>query len=112
MIYLEEAGYDAPEYDICGSSPVYAVLKANGISIPLCSSCLEELRQELAEYDSRIHCYQCDHFVVSSSGLSYGGSCKLAAKEEGVEITEDNAGYVFGKDFNSYNCPNAKRKTE
>ena len=107
MIEIEEPGWDAPEQDNCGSM-TYAVLKIDSISIPLCSDCLEYLEQSLNEYKSKVHCYQCRHFVCSKWGLKYGGSCKLSAKEAGQEITDP--GYdKFSKYFDQY-CDKGERE--
>lgn len=107
MIEIEEAGWDSPETDGCYNM-TFAVLKINGIVIPLCRDCLEELDKELKEFNSKIHCYQCKHFVCSSSGLHYGGSCQLEANEDGKLITSQNAGYDYSHDFN-YSCKRAER---
>ena len=111
MLYLEEPSWDTPEYDVCGNGPVMAVLKVENIVIPLCSECLENLRENLAEYDANVHCYQCKQFVRSPSGLHYGGSCKLLAKEKGIQITRNNAGYECCKGYSDY-CDKGEKETE
>ena len=107
MISIEETGWDSPEYDTCGNM-TYAVLKINGIVIPLCNDCIKELEEELKAYRSKIHCYECKYFECSTSGLKYGGSCKLQAKENGKEITKENVGYEFAHDFND-SCHRASK---
>jgi len=107
MIEIEEAGWDSPETDGCYSM-TYAVLKVNGIVIPLCEDCLRDLEEELKNYRSKIHCYECKHYVCSNSGLQYGGSCQLEANEKGKTITSQNAGYNFSHDFN-YSCSRGER---
>ena len=84
MIEIEEAGWDSPETDGC-CNMTYAVLKVNGIVIPLCEDCLKDLEEELKNYRSKIHCYECKHYICSNSGLHYGGSCQLEANENGKQ---------------------------
>ena len=111
MIYLKESDYDSPEHCICGSSPVYAVLNANNICIPLCDSCLNELREELADYDAKTHCYQCEYFVRNSDGIKYGGLCLFGVKEEHIELVKESNDFGYYVDFNHY-CKNGKKKIE
>ena len=49
-IKLEVKDYFDENYDICGNT-TKGVLIVNGIRIPLCRNCLEELKEEVNEFD-------------------------------------------------------------
>lgn len=49
-IKLETKDYFDENYDICGNT-TKAVLIVNGIRIPMCSNCLDELKDEVDNYE-------------------------------------------------------------
>ena len=93
MIEISAPSYDDESYDSCGNS-VHAILHVDKIKIPLCENCLSELRDSLKEYDSIVFCHQCKHFGMSTSGWSYGGSCK----KDNPNLDSSEYGYVNCKD--------------
>lgn len=87
------AGEDE-KYDICGNTTV-AVLIVNNIKIPLCDECVKELTHSLDEFNNTTFCRNCDNFIMSEYGLTYGGSCKKKAELDNKEISEKDAGYLY-----------------
>ena len=49
----------------------------------------DELNESLLEFNNTTFCYQCEHFIMSSDGWNYGGSCR---KDKDVSL--ENAGYI------------------
>lgn len=92
MITIRKRDWDDKEYDNCGNTAI-AVLEIDNITIPLCKECLNELNEELDEYNKTIFCHKCAEFVFNKWGWRYGGSCKKKAEQQGITITENNAGY-------------------
>ena len=60
--------YEDEEYDTCGNT-THAVLKVNGIKIPLCGNCLQELNQSLKQLNNTTFCYKCANFIMSKWGV-------------------------------------------
>lgn len=94
MAEIKPKYYEDEEYDICGNTTI-ATLSVNHIKIPLCRKCLDELLESVEKFKNTIFCHQCDHFIMSSSGWNYGGSCKKKAELDGKEITYKDAGYSY-----------------
>lgn len=46
------------QYDDCGTT-TKAILEINSISIPLCEDCIQDLRDQLAKYDTTVFCKDC-----------------------------------------------------
>lgn len=86
-----------------------AVLEINGIDIPLCLTRVQSLIDAINKFVATVFCYKCEHFIMSRSGWNYGGSCKHRAQENGVNITEKDAGYTYCVDC-MYTCPYAMEK--
>lgn len=84
MIEINPVSYEDEEYDSCGNTTI-AVLKINGIKIPICTSCLGELNESLSIFNNTIFCYKCEHFIMNKWGWKYGGSC---AKDEEIKIED------------------------
>jgi hypothetical protein len=92
MITFRKRDWDDKEYCTCGSTAA-AVLEIDSITIPLCLNCVDDLADQLNEYNNTIFCYKCSEFVFNEYGWRYGGSCKKKAGQHGVVITSKNAGY-------------------
>ena len=92
MLTLRKADWDDKEYDNCGR-PAVAVLEIDNVVIPLCFECLDNLNQDLNEYNNTIFCYKCSEFVMNRWGWRYGGSYRKEAEKQGKVITDENAGY-------------------
>lgn len=92
MLTLRKRDWEDKEYDSCGNTAV-AVLEIDSITIPVCLECLNELNEQLNDYNNTIFCYKCSEFVMSKDGWRYGGSCKKKAAAYGKTITVKNAGY-------------------
>lgn len=88
MIEIEAKGYEDEQFDGCGNT-THAVLKVNGIKIPLCDTCIEELTESLAKFNNTVFCHKCEKFIMSPYGWNYGGSCT----KDG-EIKPENVGYI------------------
>ena len=80
--------YNDEEFDSCGNLAM-AVLKIDNIKIPLCNRCINELNESLSEFNNTVFCYKCKHFIMSSSGWRYGGSCR---KDKEIKLRD--AGYI------------------
>lgn len=93
MIEVRPVDYEDEEYDSCGNT-THAVLKINGIKIPLCDKCLQELNQSLKQFNNTTFCYKCTNFIMSKWGWKYGGSCK---KDRDIELKD--VGFI-----NSVDC--------
>lgn len=94
MIEVRAVSYgEDEEYDSCGNT-TYAVLKVHGISIPMCSDCLDELSQSMKTFNDTVFCHKCRHFLMSEHGFRYGGSCINRADEAGTVLTKSLAGYL------------------
>lgn len=102
MIEFTEPNYYDPEYDSCGNTTV-AVFKINSVSIPLCSDCLEELKDEIKKYEESKFCSKCKHFGCSESGIRYGGSCLI----EDPNLPKSEYGHRYTRDRFSI-CNNGK----
>jgi len=96
--------YEDKDHDACGNTTMAVIEIGDFMTIPLCSECLESLRNSLKEYDEKVFCYRCQHFKQSESGWNYGGSC---CKDQ--EISDGDAGYINCKD-NFSTCEHAIRK--
>ena len=92
MVEIRPVNWEDEQYDSCGNT-TRAVLKIDRITIPLCSTCLEELNESLQEFNNTTFCYQCEHFIMSHSGWNYGGSCN-----KDKDIKSEEAGYIHCKD--------------
>ena len=96
-ITLTTPDQDDPIDDRCApsfSNPrTVAILDINGIRIPLSMERLQNLTTQVKEFNEKVFCYMCDHFIMSRSGWNYGGSCKLQGKQYGKIINEVNAGF-------------------
>jgi len=92
MIKLRPVDWDDPKYDGCVYATM-AVLDVNGIRIPLCEECVEELSADLKAFNQMVFCHKCEHAIPSKWGWSYGGSCRKKAETYGKEITDETAGY-------------------
>ena len=88
MIKIKPTNNKYEEYDSCGNTTI-AVLKVDGITIPLCMRCLDELNESLSEFNNTTFCYQCEKFIMSKYGWRYGGSCR---KDKPIELKD--AGYI------------------
>lgn len=93
MITFRKRDWDDKEYDGCGNTAI-AVLEIDNITIPLCAKCVNDLTEQLNEYNNTIFCHKCAEFVMNRWGWRYGGSCKKEAALHGRTITDENAGYV------------------
>lgn len=102
--------FESPEYDSCGNLTV-AVMEINGILIPLCEECLNELNSELKRFNSIVFCYMCKHFIPNEAGHNYSGSCKKKAADAGYILKEEVIGYVFEADSMDM-CEHACRETQ
>ena len=89
---IKAPSYDSPRLDFCGNTTM-AMLEHNGLSIALCSECLESLTESLKAYNNTIFCYKCDNFIMSKSGWEYGGSCLKNLKDKST-FDPNDAGYV------------------
>lgn len=83
------------EYDSCGNTAIAILRISGGVSIPLCSECVEELKSTVKMFSETIFCYRCKHFLKSRSGFRYGGSCRKRAERDGFSLTEECAGYQY-----------------
>lgn len=92
MIIFRKRDWDDKEYDGCGNTAI-AVLEIDNIIIPLCVECVDDLTEQLDEYNNTIFCHKCPEFVMNRWGWRYGGSCKKKATLHGKIITDENAGY-------------------
>ena len=92
MLTFRKRDWEDKEYCACGSTAV-AVLEIDNITIPLCLNCLDDLNEQLNEYNNTTFCYKCSEFVMNRWGWRYGGSCKNEATKQGKIITNNNAGY-------------------
>ncbi len=92
MIEIRPFDWEDEKHDTCGNLTM-AVLKIDRISIPLCRTCLEELNESLSEFNNTTFCYQCQHFIMSHCGWSYGGSCK---KDRDIDLKD--AGFINCRD--------------
>lgn len=92
MLVLRKRDWDDKEYDNCGNTAV-AVLEIYNITLPLCSECVDDLTEDIREYNNTVFCHKCAEFVMSKDGWRYGGSCKKKAEQCGKTITTENAGY-------------------
>ena len=81
----------------CGNTAI-AVLNINGVSIPLCSDCIDYLVNEVDQFKNTNFCYQCKHFGQSKSGFKYGGSCIKDAVNQGKILKEYDYEHLFCKD--------------
>ena len=102
----------APDYrsnilGACGNTTV-AEVHYNNMCIPLCSECLDSLRESLKVYDDTIYCYKCANFIMSRSGWNYGGSC-LKSLDDKTKFDPKDAGYLNCKDSMD-TCDNAISK--
>ena len=80
------------------NSRAIALLKINGITIPLSMERVKDLTEQLNSFNRTVFCYKCEHFIMSKSGWNYGGSCKLKALKDNYVLTENDAGYRYGTD--------------
>lgn len=94
MIEILKRYYDDEDYDACGST-TYAVLKINGIKIPLCSECVNELTESLTKFNNTVFCHKCKHYIMNQYGLKYDGTCKKKAEQNGDIVTEDLVGFKY-----------------
>lgn len=90
--------FDSKPYDGCGNTTI-ATLEINGMQIPLCETCLDELELELKSFKSITFCYMCKHYVPNPYGNNYSGYCKKEAIDKGIIIKESDIGYTLIKDF-------------
>lgn len=58
---IRPCDWDDEERDGCGSR-TEVVLSVNHVKIPLCADCLQNLRDELEEFDNTQFCYKCKYF--------------------------------------------------
>lgn len=107
-IEIKPNSYFDDEYDGCGNLTV-ASLHINGVSIPMCQDCIEELKSELETFNNTVFCKDCKHFVKNKYGYAYSGACKKRAKESGEEVKESDVGYSFITDFMN-TCGDAMRE--
>lgn len=108
--------YQDPEGDNCfnlrDGNYTHAVLCIGNIKIPLCKNCVEQLTEDLNEFNNTIFCHKCLHFIPSEAGWGYGGSCKKWAKDDkGIELTSADAGYLYCKN-NFDTCKDATSKED
>jgi hypothetical protein len=110
MIELKPRDWDTPEYDSCGSTSI-AELNIHNIKIPLCTECLEELKEEVDKFNKMIFCKDCIHVKAKPEYNYY--SCNLKYKEDhnGEDLPDEHIGYYNGVDSMSY-CPRAKKAEE
>ena len=107
MVTFRKKDWDDKPYDCCGSTAI-AVLEIDNITIPLCAECVNELTEQLNEYNNIIFCHKCSEFVMNRWGdWGHGGSCKKKAAEQGITLTEDLVGYDCCVDCLD-TCKNAK----
>jgi len=92
MITFRKKDFEDKDYCTCGCTAV-AVLEIDNITIPLCLGCIDDLSDQLNEYNNTGFCYKCPEFVMNRWGWRYGGSCKKKAALHGKTITDENAGY-------------------
>lgn len=93
MITFRKRDWDDKEYCTCGSTAV-AVLEIDNITIPLCLNCIDDLNDQMKEYNNTIFCHKCSEFVMNRWGeWRHGGSCKKKATEQGITLTENLVGY-------------------
>lgn len=88
MLEIVAKDYTDEDYDSCGNTTI-ATLRMNGIKIPLCSECIEELTESLDVFNNTIFCHKCEKFIMSESGWRYGGSCR-----KDKEVESKDAGYI------------------
>lgn len=93
MLTFRKRDWDDKKYDGCGNTAI-AVLEIDNITIPLCAECVDDLTEQLNEYNNTTFCYKCSEFVMSRDGWHYGGSCKRKAALCGELITSKKAGYI------------------
>ena len=105
IIDLRAIGYDDNfEYDGCGKKAV-AILEVDRIQIPLCMECINELTQQIEDFNNTIFCYKCKEFIKSND-YDYSGSCKLCARNNNYELKQKDAGYIFSRNYMD-TCKNA-----
>lgn len=90
--------FDSQPYDCCGNTTV-ATLNINGVIIPICKKCLDELESEIKRFQSITFCYMCKNYVPNPCGSSYSGYCKKEAADRNIVVKESDIGYVLCKDF-------------
>lgn len=93
---IKAPDYNSNELDSCGKTTV-AEVHYNSMRIPLCSDCLDSLRESLKLYDNTIFCHKCANFVMSRCGWHYGGSC-LKSLDNKTEFNPRDAGFINCKD--------------
>lgn len=85
MAIVRAKNWEDKEYDNCGNTTI-AVVEVGNISIPLCRECYSRLNGSVRRFNETTFCYQCIHFVMSSSGWRYGGICRK--KERDVDCMD------------------------
>lgn len=109
-IEIKTNGFYDNDYDGCGNLTV-ASLYINGVSIPMCQDCIDELISELETFNNTVFCKDCRYFVKNKYGYAYSGACKKRAEEAGEEVKESDVGYSFITDF-MCTCKCAMRGTD
>lgn len=93
---IKSPDYNSNKLDACGNTTI-AEVYYNSARIPLCSNCLDSLRESLKAYDDTIFCYKCANFIMSKSGWNYGGSC-LKSLNDKTDFNPNHAGYLNYKE--------------
>lgn len=107
MITLRPVDYRDDDHDSCYNS-AYAALEIHGTKILLCKSCLDDLIEEVKQFQNTVLCHQCVHFRMGSSGFDYGGSCLRKAREDGKVLIPDDFGVRYCVD-SLYTCKDAQK---
>lgn len=108
MIEISPKDYKDEDYDSCANTTI-AVLKINGIKIPLCGKCVESLSNSLKKFNDTIFCHMCNNFVMSKSGWRYGGTClNELSEDQRKNFNPKDAGYICRVDCMN-TCSNAER---
>ena len=108
MLTFRKRDWDDKDYDGCGNTAI-AVLEIDNITIPLCAECVDDLTEQLNEYNNIIFCHKCSEFVMNRWGeWRHGGSCKKKAAQQGITLTENLVGYNCFVDCLD-TCKDAKR---
>lgn len=103
---------DSQPYDGCNKYTV-ANLNINGVIIPLCKQCLEELEEEIKRFQDVTFCHICKNYVSNPCENKYSVYCNRESKYRGTVIKVPKLGYVRCERFNkSYKDLYDKKETE
>lgn len=79
--------YGDKEHDICGKTTIAVLEVGGGIDVPLCQNCVEELTEQLSQFNNTIFCHKCNNFKMDEYGWNYGGRCSRHGKDVGCMDT-------------------------